>query len=77
MMARMNLLAAISGGDLVNVVVWIIVGGIIFWLLTFLIDYLKIPEPFNRVARVILIVAAVLFLINLLLGLVDKPLVKF
>lgn len=73
----MALLAAVSGSDLVNAVVWIIVAGIIFWLLTFLIDYLKIPEPFNRVARVILIVVAVLFLINLLLMLVGKPIVKF
>lgn len=73
----MNLLAAISGDDFVSIIKWIIVGGLIFWLLMFLLDWLKIGEPFNKVARTILMVAAVLFLINVLLMLVDKPLVRF
>lgn len=67
----------ISGTALISVLVWIIVAGLIFWLLWWLISYVGLPEPFNKVARVILAVVAVLFLINMLLGLTGTPLVRF
>ena len=70
-------LAAISGQSLIMLVVWIIVVGLIFGLLWWLIDYVKLAEPFAKVARVVLAVAAVVFLINALLGLVGKPFITW
>ena len=62
---------------LVSVVIYVIVAGLIFGLLWWLIQYCGIPEPFNKVARVILMVVAVLFLIGLLLSLVNgQPLFR-
>lgn len=55
----------------VSVIVYLIVGGLIFWLLWWLIGYCAIPEPFNKVARVILAVLAVLVIIGILLSLVS------
>lgn len=58
---------SISGA--VSVVTTLIIAGLIFWLLWWLVDYCKIPEPFNKVARIILAVLAVLVCIGLLLSL--------
>lgn len=60
----------ISLSGLVTVLVYIIVGGLIFALLFWLIQYCALPEPFNKVARVVLVVCAVLFLIGVLLSIV-------
>lgn len=38
------MLSAISGSDLVNFFVWLIVAGLIFFLLGWLIDYAKVAE---------------------------------
>ena len=62
---------------LVAVVIYLIVGGLILWLLWWLIGYVGLPEPFGKVARVILAVLAVVFLINVLLGVIGHPLVRF
>ena len=72
-----TLLAAISGEALVGVVIWLIVAGLIFFLLTWLIDYCKTPEPFNRVAKVIIAIAAVLIVINALLGRAGKAFISW
>lgn len=57
----------ISGSALLSLLILIIVAGLIFYLLWWLVGYCGLPEPFNKVARVILAVVAVIFLINLLL----------
>lgn len=44
----------ISG--LIALVIYIIVIGLIAWLLTLLIDAVPLPDPFNRVARVLIMV---------------------
>lgn len=71
------ILGAISGEAVISVLVWVVVVGIIFWLLWWLLGYVGLPEPFNKVARVILALAAVLMLINALLTLVDKPFIRW
>ncbi len=58
---------------LISLVVWIIVIGSIFGLLWWIIGFAGIPEPFNKIARVVVAVVAVLILINLLLGLTGSP----
>lgn len=73
----MELLAQISGSAVVSALIWIIVLGIVFWLLWWLVSYVGLPEPFNKVARVILAVAAVIVLINCLLSLAGHPLVHW
>lgn len=70
-------LAAITGQQLVNTVIWIIIVALIFWILTWAIGYIGIPEPFNKVIRVILAVFAALVLINVLLGLAGHQIVKW
>lgn len=71
------IIAAISGQAIIYAVLTILVVGIIFWLLHWLIDYMKLPEPFTKVANVILAIGAVIFLINALLSLVGKQFISW
>lgn len=54
---------------LVHIVIYLLIVGGICWLLWWLIGYIGLPEPFNKIARVIIAVVAVLLCINLLLSL--------
>lgn len=65
----------ISLQSLVSAVVYLIIGGLIVWLLLWLVDYLKLPEPFGKVARVVIVVVSVLIVISVLLGLAGHPIV--
>lgn len=60
----------ISLSAAVTLIVYLVVAGLIFALLFWLVGYVGLPEPFNKVARVVLAVLAVLVLIGLLLSLV-------
>ena len=62
---------------LIQAVVYLICGGLIVWLLHWLIGQCGIPEPFNKVARIILAVFAVLVVISVLLGLMGHPVVRW
>ena len=61
-------------GGLITLVIYIIVIGIIIWLLRYLVGALPMDEQFRTVANVIILVVGVLILILLLLnfaGLID------
>ncbi len=60
----------LSLGTLVAVVLYLIVTGLIVWLLLWLIGYCGLPEPFNKIARIVVVVFAVLVIIGVLLSLV-------
>ena len=62
-------LAALSVGGLVPLLIEIVILGLIVWLLWWFIGYVGLPEPFNKVARVIIALVCMIYLINLLLGL--------
>ena len=70
-------LAVISGEAVINGVVWLIIVGLIFWLLWWLVGYLAPPEPFNKVLRAVLAIAAVIVLIGFLMNLAGHPLVRW
>lgn len=58
----------ISIAGAVSLIVYLIVAGLIFWLLWWLISYVDPPEPFKKIANVILAILAVLVIIGLLLS---------
>ncbi len=53
---------------LLGLLVTIIVAGLIFYLFWYLLGVIGLPEPFSKVATVILALAAVIFLIGVLTG---------
>ena len=71
------MLSLISGEKVINSIIWLVVIGIVWWLLSWLIDYCKLPQPFAKVASIILAVSAVLILINFLFTLAGNPIIKW
>ena len=53
-----------------SLIMYLIVAGLVFWLLNWLIDYCAIPDPFAKFARVFLAILAVAVIIGLLLQIV-------
>jgi hypothetical protein len=56
--------------SLVYLVVYIVVIGVVLWLLNYLIDSVPLQDPFRRVAKIALTVIGVLIIILLLLNFV-------
>ncbi len=60
----------ISISAAVTVVIYLVVAGLVFWLLWWLVNYISPPEPFRKIANVVLAICAVLVVISLLLSIV-------
>lgn len=73
----MYALADISGSSLVEALVSLVVVGLIVWLLLWFIGYIGLPAPFDKVAKVLIALFAVVFLINALLGLTDNAFIRW
>lgn len=58
-----------SGAGLLNVVIWLIVAGLLYWLAIWLLGELGLPEPFNKLLRVLAAVIAFVIVVNALLSL--------
>jgi hypothetical protein len=61
---------------LLGFLVYIIIIGLIFYAIWWFIGYVGVPEPFNKVIRVVVGLVALLIVINLLLGLAGTPLFR-
>lgn len=71
------ILAAISGSSLVGAVIHLIIIGLIVWILFWALSQIGLPEPFNKVVRVVLVLLAAIFVINFLLGLTGNPIIQW
>lgn len=65
--------ASISIDGLLSLLVYVVVIGLIFWCIWWALGYFAIPEPFNKIIRVVVGLVALVIVINLLLGLVGHP----
>lgn len=70
-MNTMLIIAAVTGGSLVSALITLVVVGLICYLLWWFIGYVGLPEPFNKIARVLVALVAIIFLINMLLSFTD------
>lgn len=71
------LLLAISGQAVIEALIVLVVFGLIFWLLWWFVGYVGLPEPFHKVATVLLALGAVVVLINVLLSIVGRPFITW
>ncbi len=67
----------ISAGAVLHIIIQLVLAGVIFWLIWWFIGYVGIPEPFNKVIRVLIGLFVLIFLINLLLSLGGHPLFRW
>ena len=58
---------------LIGVLIYLIVWGLILYILWWAIGKIGLPEPFGKIAVVVLVVITVLVLLNLLTGFIPIP----
>lgn len=78
-MDLMTLFAAIqlSGDSIINSLLFLVVMGIVFFVLFWLLGKTPIPEPFKTVVTWVLYLFAAVVVINFLLTLIGHPIVKW
>ena len=68
--------ATLSVQGLMSMLIYLVVIGLIFWCIWWALSYFAIPEPFNKIIRVVVGLVALIIVINLLLGLVGHPFIS-
>lgn len=56
-------------GGLIGLLIELVIIGLVFYLIWWFVGYVGVPEPFNKVIRVIIGLIALIVLLNLILGL--------
>lgn len=59
--------------ELVHLLIWVLVLGLVFYLCYWVIGLIPLPEPFGVVAKVILGIIALLLLVSVLLPIAGSP----
>lgn len=72
-----QMLAVVSGQTIVDAVIWLVVAGLIYWVLTWGVAKIAPPEPFAKIINVLLILAVVVFIINAILTLAGHPYITY
>lgn len=60
---------------LIHFIVWLLIAGLVYWLVIWLLAEIGIPEPFNKIIRVVIALVVFLIALNALLSLVGYPVV--
>ena len=66
------ILAAISGSAVINVIVTLVIVALIYFIADWALKKIALPPPFDKVAMVLLVLLAAVFLINALMGLTSN-----
>ena len=69
----LTMIGIVSGSVLINSLIWLICVGLVFYLLFWLVGFIGLPQPFDKVIRVVLGVAAVIVLINVIMSFAGSP----
>ena len=67
----------IAGSALMSLLIQLIIGGLILYVIWWGLGKIGLPEPFNKIAMVIVVLVTVVFLINILMGLGGRPLISW
>lgn len=70
-------LAAVSGSGLLSLLVQLIIAGLIFYALVWFVNWLALPAPFNKILLALVGLAAIIFLVNLLMGLSGRSFIQW
>ena len=53
---------------LISILITLVIVGLIFWLMFWFIGMVGLPEPFNKVATVLIALCALIYLVGILTG---------
>lgn len=56
-------------GALINLIIWLLIVGVLLALVYYVLDAIPIPQPFNRIIRIVIVAVFVLVVVMLLLQL--------
>lgn len=71
------IIGAISGEQLLNSLIILVIWGVIMWVLWWGLHKIAPPEPWLKVGTVILVIITVVVLVNILLGLAGHSFIKW
>lgn len=66
----------IATSGLLSLLITLVIIGLIFWLVLWFIGYVGVPEPFNKVIKVVAGLIVFVYLINVLMGMSGHPLFR-
>ena len=58
---------------MIELLIYLVVWGLVLYVLWWAIGALALPEPFSKIATVLLVILTVAVLLNLLFGFVETP----
>jgi ABC-type multidrug transport system permease subunit len=61
---------------MLSLLISLVIAGLIVYVIFWGLGELRLPEPFNRIIKVIVVIAVVLYLINILMGFTGTGLLK-
>jgi hypothetical protein len=67
----------INGQELVSILIYLVVWGLVLYVLWWGIGKVGLPEPFGKIATVVLVLLTVVVLLNLLFGFTGTPLISW
>ena len=67
----------INANSLLSALLYLVIWGLILYVLWWGIGRIGLPEPFGKIATVVLVVVTIVVLINLLMGFAGTPLFSF
>lgn len=68
---------AFALSNLIDIIIWLLIAGVIYWLGLWLVGQIGPPEPFNKIIRIILAVIVFVIVLNALLSLVGGSFISF
>lgn len=72
-----SILAVINGDQLIEALIYVVVWGVIMWVLWWGLNTIAPPEPWKKVGTVLLVLITVLVLVNILLGIGGHPIIRW
>ena len=66
----------IATSGLLSLLITLVIVGLIFWLVIWFLGWVGVPEPFNKVIKVIVGLVCLVYLINVLLSLTGHHLFR-
>lgn len=68
---------SISGGSIAQAIIWFVVAFLIYFLIKWALTEIGLPEPFAKIAHVLLILVVLILCINALLMIAGTPFIRF
>lgn len=66
-----------TGHAIIDTLIYLVVCGLIFWLIWWFVNWVGVPEPFRKVIQVLLGLCALVVLIDVLLGFAGHGFIHF